>query len=157
MPGVRLSSAYRGNLSRGDAATDWIDTFVLADGRLAISIGDATDGDGRRAVHAVRAALRDAAERTSPLGALRHANTVLAKLRSGAMVTAIFGVLDGTTLAFTYGCAGHPPPLAAKADGSVDELPGRGTGIPLGVFADLAAVELATQLEPGDVLALYTD
>ncbi len=53
-------------------------------------------------------------------------------------------------------CAGHPPPLIRRADGSVVEVPSRG-GL-LGAFADTAIpVPTIVRLGRGDVVVFYTD
>ncbi len=53
--------------------------------------------------------------------------------------------------------AGHETPLLRRANGTVEqvELPGR--GLPLGISANEAYAPTSLELEPGDVLVLYSD
>src|SRR4051794_10255695 len=52
-------------------------------------------------------------------------------------------------------CAGHPPPLVARGDGSVDELDACGTL--LGIEDDICLDAAVCELRAGDALVLYTD
>jgi serine phosphatase RsbU (regulator of sigma subunit) len=54
-----------------------------------------------------------------------------------------------------YANCGHLPGLLLRADGSVEELASTGTVV--GMFRDWVGEMGACQLEPGDLLALYTD
>jgi anti-sigma regulatory factor (Ser/Thr protein kinase) len=82
---------------------------------------------------------------------------VLLASDDASLVTAIFGVLDPVTLAFEYGCAGHPPPIVTTADGRANVLPGIGSSVPLGVFPGVEPPLQRVQLAPGAMLTLFTD
>lgn len=70
------------------------------------------------------------------------------------MALAIF---DSGTGVFAYGLAGHPPPLLRlEATGAVVALTGA-AGPALGPIPGAAYTEGAEQLQPGDVVLLYTD
>ncbi|MGW2841046.1 PP2C family protein-serine/threonine phosphatase [Streptomyces sp. NPDC001493] len=51
--------------------------------------------------------------------------------------------------------AGHPHPLVVRADGSIEEVPTRGSLI--GVLPTIEALTVEAVLEPGDTCLLYTD
>jgi serine phosphatase RsbU (regulator of sigma subunit) len=70
-------------------------------------------------------------------------------------MTLFYGALEPATGRLEYASAGHPYPVLRRADGTVVEL-GRG-GLPLGIRQELEIATDATELAPGDVLALYTD
>jgi serine phosphatase RsbU (regulator of sigma subunit) len=55
----------------------------------------------------------------------------------------------------TVSCGGHPPALARRADGSVEEIGPAGTL--LGLVPDPVLRDAGTELGPGDALVLYTD
>jgi NO-binding membrane sensor protein with MHYT domain/anti-sigma regulatory factor (Ser/Thr protein kinase) len=158
--GLTFSWSYVPSSAEAGVGGDWFDAFSLDDGRVALSIGDAVGHDTTAviAMNVVRQALRSAAvDRSDPAAVLSHANRVLFKSGDVSLVTAIFGVLDPTTLAFEYACAGHPPPIAATAEGEAKMLPGVGSGVPLGLFDDAVVPTQRVQLAPGGMLALFTD
>ncbi|MBI3854156.1 MAG: serine/threonine-protein phosphatase, partial [Planctomycetes bacterium] len=81
------------------------------------------------------------------------------ELRRSAFITGIFAVIDRDTRQMIYVRAGHPKPLLRRARGGCEEL--EGNGLPFGVdrgprFA-AGLEERAVDLEPGDLLLLYTD
>jgi phosphoserine phosphatase RsbU/P len=70
-------------------------------------------------------------------------------------VTAFYGILDASTGTLAYSNAGHNPPLLINAAGTTRFIH-RGEQ-PLGMFRDTRYREYHLELEPGDVLVLYTD
>ena len=68
--------------------------------------------------------------------------------------TAFLSILDAQGR-LTYSNAGHNPPLLRRSDGRVEWLDVGAT--PLGAFPDMAYASATVELEPGDVLVLYTD
>jgi phosphoserine phosphatase RsbU/P len=92
-----------------------------------------------------------------PAAAIRDANTIIANdTKSGMFVTLFYGFLDSTTRTLTYVNAGHNPPIHFRAaDGTLAELPA--TGIAVGALSDADYSQVNVQMEPGDVLTLYTD
>jgi len=157
LPGIRLRATYLPGASESEIGGDWYDAFQLPDGTLAISIGDVA-GKGLRAAVAMasaRQAIRAAAlEGSPPPEVLERVNRLLLHEGTG-MVTAVFGVLDPVTLAFTFANAGHPPPLHAFPGESVQRLVAR--GLPLGLFSDHHYLAETMKLRPGSLLAFYTD
>ena len=55
----------------------------------------------------------------------------------------------------SIGCGGHPPPIIRRADGTIEVV--AATGPLLGMPVELAFVEQAFDLAPGDLFVLYTD
>jgi len=85
---------------------------------------------------------------------LRHANRLFAESTlPSSYATLIAGRLDRSGQLEICN-AGHCPPVVAQ-NGSVAPL--RGSGFPLGLFADSVFDVHRTQLEPDDLLLLYTD
>jgi sigma-B regulation protein RsbU (phosphoserine phosphatase) len=74
--------------------------------------------------------------------------------KPGEFVTLFYGVLNARTRRLTHCNAGHVPPLLLR-DGKVTEVPG--DNMVLGVNPDEAYKQFILDLEPGDVLLLYTD
>jgi sigma-B regulation protein RsbU (phosphoserine phosphatase) len=93
-----------------------------------------------------------------PEAAFARANDrIRADAESDQFVTLIYGILDTKTGWLTYANAGHNPGylLRAGEDGSFDTL--SKTGIPLGMFEEMEWQQAKIQINPGDVLLLYTD
>ncbi len=157
LPGVRVNATYVPGASESEIGGDWYDAFLLPDGTIGITIGDVA-GKGLRAAVAmgvVRQALRYAAlDGLDPSVALTRVNRHLCHERTG-MVTAITAKFDPATNALSYASAGHPAPVIGTAAGSVRQLATQ--GVPLGLFAESAYVELHERLAMGEMLVLYTD
>lgn len=77
-------------------------------------------------------------------------------LDEGMFITACFLTLNRRTGALTYVNCGHNPPMLRRRRGGVELLDAAG-GPPLGVGRDLDPPAGTARLEPGDLLALYTD
>ena len=76
-------------------------------------------------------------------------------LSSCQFCSALYCLVDSTTLEMTYARGGHPEPLLLRADGSMVEL-NAGGGL-LGVFPEEHYDRGRVQLAPGDRLVLYSD
>jgi serine phosphatase RsbU (regulator of sigma subunit) len=77
--------------------------------------------------------------------------------RSDRFCTVVYGTLapapGGAVVTFT--CAGHPLPVLVRGDGAVRTIGMPGTLI--GVLDQIRVRTVATALEPGDTVVLYTD
>ena len=88
---------------------------------------------------------------------LRAMDTLVGGQFESSFATAVLAELDLTTGGLRWVSAGHPPPLVVRRSRTVEVLEAD-PAPPLGVGAGLgAATEQVDYLEPGDVLALYTD
>jgi hypothetical protein len=76
-------------------------------------------------------------------------------LSSCNFCTAVYGVLDVSTLTLTYAQAGHPAPVLVRREGAFESL--EAEGCLLGVFDDAQFESRQVSLEPGDRVVLYTD
>lgn len=75
---------------------------------------------------------------------------------AGMFITAWMGILNEKNGHIIFVNAGHNFPVLKKADGSTSFVSVR-SGIPLASFENLSYRPKELQLEPGDVLFLYTD
>jgi sigma-B regulation protein RsbU (phosphoserine phosphatase) len=142
-----------------DTSGDYYDAIPLADGRLALVVGDVS-GHGlgpalfmastRAQVHAL---VRLAPDPVTLLGLL---NTSLVRdLPPGSFMTLWLGLLDPASRTLTYASAGHNPPLLVQRGGLARLMR---TGPPLGVVPGFEyGAAPAHVLGPGDALVLYTD
>lgn len=138
---------------------DYYDFIPLADGRLAIAVGDASGhGIGAGLLMAIANATFKTALDVDPDPAevLAQLNRVLYRTgNSRAFMTYFYALLEPDSGVLRYAIAGHPFPLLRRADGRVEEL-GEG-GLPLGMRRELDFACGSAQIEPGDLLVLYTD
>jgi len=70
-------------------------------------------------------------------------------------ITYFLGELDPATGKMIYVNAGHEPPLIVRGDGSIDELDS--TGLPIAMVEDAMLAMGEGHLDPGDVLAVFSD
>ncbi|HEV2272517.1 MAG TPA: PP2C family protein-serine/threonine phosphatase [Acidobacteriaceae bacterium] len=139
---------------------DCYDFTSLADGRLAMLVGDAS-GKGIAAalmMASVQASLRTASVFTgADLAALLRVVNLQACASSldSRYATLFYGVLDREAHTLRYVNAGHNPPVVLGHDGSLGWLaPG---GPPVGLFAGATWQERVVHLHPGDMVLAYTD
>ncbi len=137
---------------------DFYDLIELPNHKIGLFIADVADKGMPAALFMAltRTLLRAAAiELTSPVDVLRRVNDqLLPDTQQGMFVTAVYGVLDLASGAFTFVNAGHNPPFWVKA-GGIDKL--TRTGMALGVVEQPNMQERSISFSEGDLLLLYTD
>ena len=157
--GVDLAARYRPGGGGASVGGDWYDVVALADGRVALTIGDVM-GRGPRAaaiMGQVRTALHAYALHGLPASvSMRSADLLLQDVADAAMATAIYLVLDPVQRRVEAVSAGHPPPLVAGPDGSVGYLR-CDPHTPLGVLPAPVYTANTETLLSGSLLLLYTD
>ncbi|MFI7498198.1 SpoIIE family protein phosphatase [Streptomyces sp. NPDC049687] len=155
---VETAGRYLPGTEGMDVGGDWYDVVEAGDG-LALVIGDvqghgvqaaATMGQLRSAVRAF--ALGD----RPPDEVMSGTNKLLIDLDPGQFASCCYVRLDPATGMARAARAGHLPPLLRRRDGrtTVVELPG---GVVLGVDPCARYPVTDLRLEPGAILALYTD
>lgn len=138
---------------------DYYDFIEKPDGRHVIALGDVS-GKGTGAallmssIHAaVRAHTRtrlSASEIVSEINQYIYDNTP-----SNRFITLFYSELDPRTHQLTYINAGHNAPLLVRASGDVTRLDIGGFPVGITPFGDYR--EGWVELEPGDVLLIYSD
>src|SRR4051812_10700611 len=163
----RIAARYAPGVDGNAAGGDFYDAFRLADGRLAIVLGDVAGHDVRAAavMGQVRAALRAMAltdpEPPAVLAGLdRLVGSLGAESRNEEIfVTVAYGVLDPADGTITLASAGHPPPVLRHAglagEPPTAELVKVPPGAPLGLGGRWQTGQ--TRLEPGDTILLFSD
>ncbi|CAM5644185.1 SpoIIE family protein phosphatase [Streptomyces californicus] len=156
--GVDTLGRYLSGTQGMDVGGDWYD--VIETGReLALIIGDvqghgvaaaATMGQLRSAVRAF------ALDNYDPQGVISGTNRLLIDLDPGQFASCCYIALDPETGLARAVRAGHPQPVLRHPDGRTEvlDLPG---GIVLGIDGDAAYPVTELRLEPGAMLALFTD
>ncbi|MBI2841749.1 MAG: PP2C family protein-serine/threonine phosphatase [Acidobacteria bacterium] len=138
---------------------DYFDIVELAEGRLAVILGDVA-GKGMPA--ALLMALLQGSLRTLLTAGHRGAE-LMEKLNvhldsnipSNRLITLFYGELDLATGALRYVNSGHNPPFLVRSNGTVERL--QPTDVALGVVPSVTFHPADVQLAPGDRLLLFTD
>jgi sigma-B regulation protein RsbU (phosphoserine phosphatase) len=138
---------------------DYFDFIPIVDGHLGIAVADVA-GKGIPAsliMASFRAFLRAEIRNNYAIRTiLAKVNRVLKEtLRDDQFVSAFYGVLDLARRRFTYSNAGHHPAILFRADGKRRYL--KSGGLVLGIFDGVTYNEQFIDLQPGDLLLLYTD
>ena len=142
-----------------DVGGDFFELVPLADGRVALGIGDVC-GKGVPAAlfmgitkTLIRINLR---ENPDLPGAIVKANAFLADNNAGQLfATVLYVAYDPRSGALEYCNCGHLPGLIRRPGGVVETLPVG--GLPVGLFEPMKMTVHKAQLRPGDLFFLYTD
>jgi serine phosphatase RsbU (regulator of sigma subunit) len=156
-PGYEFFAYYQPVYSVGG---DYYDFVPLPHNRLAVVVGDVA-GKGLTAALMMARFAADTRHRvlSSPVPDTAAAE-LNGQLREYGMedlfITLCLGVLEFDTHCFTWCSAGHPPPLIRRACGCIEESDNAG-GVPLGITPNAEYRQQSIGLEPGDVVAIYSD
>ncbi len=140
---------------------DYYDFVPLPSGKLAIAVGDVS-GKGVSAALMMAKFSGDTRFRIltepSPAQAANALNDVLFSAGiEERFITMSLGVLDVQARTFTFASAGHLPILVRRANGTVEEIGEEIAGFPLGIVAGSDYQQTTVKLEPGDVVAVFSD
>ena len=157
LPQARIAARYLVAGHEQAAGGDWFDAIPLADGSVALIVGDVV-GNGVAASAAMgqlRAVLAELLAAEKELAhALERADAFAARMPALRAATLVLVVLDPAGGSLRYTTCGHPPPLVIGTDGTARYLAGTGTG-PLGTGS--APVLAADRLTSGELVLLYSD
>lgn len=178
VPGLELGARYAPAGEGVEVGGDFYDAFAVDGGRWLLVVGDvrgkgvdaaAVTGLARHTIRAI------ALYETTPSAILAHLNRVL--LAAEADRVAALQSFDDTPWELTEPrfctvalaviepgpagadvvvcCGGHPLPMVARADGTVEQT-GR-AGSLLGAAADVDLHDVSVRLGPGESLICFTD
>jgi len=138
---------------------DYYDFIERDDGRLVIALGDVS-GKGTAAallMSSLHAAVHaQAGSHDSLVSTISAVNRYLAEnIPANRFVTLFYAELDPESGSLSFLNAGHNQPLIVHSAGTVEQL--ASGGLPLGIKPDADYREGRTQLQPGDVLVVYSD
>ena len=161
VPGLELAVRYRASVREAHTGGDWYDAFTRPDGGVVLVVGDVVGHSTSSAAimselrHSLRTMLFVLGD---PAAALTQVDAMLSHLTVEPAVMATVAALcfapDLTDC--TYALAGHPPPLLAGADGTAAQVPAA-SGALLGAHLDVPFDNAQIRMDPGAVLALFTD
>ncbi|MEV8585770.1 SpoIIE family protein phosphatase [Streptomyces sp. NPDC051180] len=157
--GVDTVGRYLPGTQGMDVGGDWYDVIETDRGRLALVIGD-VQGHGVAAA-ATMGQLRSAVRAFAlgghrPQDVMRGTNRLLIDLDPGQFASCCYVLLDPETGEARAVRAGHPQPLLMRPDGTTEQVELAG-GVVLGVDDRASYPVTRLELEPGAVLALFTD
>jgi sigma-B regulation protein RsbU (phosphoserine phosphatase) len=161
VPGYEFSGHYE---SAQEVGGDYYGFIPLADGRLAVALGDVA-GKGVSAALLMAKLSSDTrfclSTEPDPGRAVCKLNDLLHEFTSpmDRFVTLALAVVDPAKHVVTLVNAGHLAPLLYRRGASELEeaVPKDATGLPLGVLEGCEYESSQTALNPGDTLLLYTD
>ncbi|MDE2995373.1 MAG: SpoIIE family protein phosphatase [Bacteroidota bacterium] len=162
-PRLRGTTMAASSVPAQEVGGDYYDFVQLGEDRYGVIIGDVS-GKGTSAAFymAEMQGIFQSVSRlaSSPTDFLHHANLALAQsLDKNVFISAIYGILDLKDETFTVARAGHCPAATVRLGGQsrLIRTPGLGLGLDRGELFRKSLVEERIQLEPGDVVVLYTD
>jgi sigma-B regulation protein RsbU (phosphoserine phosphatase) len=142
-----------------DVGGDFFDLIQLADGRVALGIGDVC-GKGVPAalfMGITRTLIRINLRETPDVqGAIIRTNAYLTKNNAAELfATLLYLAFDPRSGEIEYCSCGHLPALIRRAGGEIEKLPAG--GLPVGMFDQLTIKTRHATMGPGDLLFLFTD
>ena len=160
LPRVGMVAHYIAAAGSRAVCGDFYDFVPLAEGRVGLVLGDVC-GIGPKAANDAalsRYTLRSFAQQITDPGSLL--NWMNAHIRRQSepdrFIRLLVGVLDPERAILEYANAGHVPPILYRASSGTAEWLGEG-GIPLGIEDDARYKPGRVEMEPGDMVVLYTD
>jgi serine phosphatase RsbU (regulator of sigma subunit)/anti-sigma regulatory factor (Ser/Thr protein kinase) len=164
IPGIDLAACYEAAGAGNEVGGDFYDVFEATPGRWRFAIGDVC-GKGPEAAavtgltrHALRILAREGHDVPTVLERLNA--LIVDEGARARFITLIHGELipapgPGEAAAISLVCAGHPPPLMLRSDGTV-EIAADPQPL-LGVLDHVTFGQSTIQMSPGDVLLCVTD
>lgn len=149
---------YAPSSGHAQVGGDWYDVLEVSPDVVALVIGDVVghDIEAAAAMGQLRSVVRSYAfEDQDPAAVLERVDQMVAGVRIPRYASLVLAMLvRGDPWTLTYSRAGHLPPLVIRA-GEVIRLTGGAGGL-IGLTAG-ARSAATLELQPGDVLVLYTD
>lgn len=159
MPQVAGYEIYAHNIPAQLVSGDLFDCISLDDSNICFTLGDVS-GKGLPAailMANMQSVMRDLPHHNpSPMYCVDRINKMI--FRSSGFdkfITLFLGHLDIENNRLTFANAGHDYPYLFRSTGATERL--ESTGIPIGMMEMSTYVETTIDLEPGDLLFVYSD
>jgi serine phosphatase RsbU (regulator of sigma subunit) len=156
LPGFEVTGA---SIPSREVGGDYFDFLIRDKDRIGIAIGDVS-GKGMPAallMSNLQASLHGQVIHPSSVSEVVGLvnNLIVASTDSHMFATFFYGQLDTAAGTFTSTNAGHNPPIVLRKDGTMETL--NAGGLLLGMLSDQEYKQETVNLDPGDVVILYTD
>jgi serine phosphatase RsbU (regulator of sigma subunit) len=158
-PEVQGADVSGYNAACNTVGGDYYDFIHYEDGRVGVVLGDVS-GKGMPAslmmsgLHARTHLLMETPVKPSEYME-RLNRSLCATCPSNRFVTLAAGVFDPQSGKLTWANGGHNPPILIRADGSAHLM--NGGGLVLGIMKQAKFEDMETTLQPGDLVAIYSD
>jgi phosphoserine phosphatase RsbU/P len=158
VPGYEFFAYYQPTYEVGG---DYYDFVSLPADRTAVALGDVS---GKGVAAALMMAKFSGDTRScmltenAPAPTATRLNSLLCAAGiEDKFITLGLCVLDAPTRKLTLTSAGHTPVIIRRADGRAEEVGHEVSGVPLGIMEDSVYEQTEVQLNPGDVVVIYSD
>jgi serine phosphatase RsbU (regulator of sigma subunit)/anti-sigma regulatory factor (Ser/Thr protein kinase) len=160
LSGLNIGAHYQPGSVNVDVGGDWYDVLHMDDGSVVLTLGDVM-GKGVPAatvMSEIRSATRAyALLDPDPAVVLGRLNQMVAYLPvPDQVVTMFYGLVDPGRTTFTFGVAGHPPPLKISPSGRPAVLDAD-IGPALGVGSTMSWTSNKVSLRDGMTVLAYSD
>jgi serine phosphatase RsbU (regulator of sigma subunit)/anti-sigma regulatory factor (Ser/Thr protein kinase) len=160
LPRCNVVAHYIAAAGRRAVCGDFYDFVQWPDGRMGFVLGDVCGigpvaaADAALARYTLRALIGDESDPAELLGRLN--SRIAAHATAERFVRMLLGVLDPERAVLEFVNAGHVPPIVYRADnGEIVRL--EEGGLALGIENDTQYKVERIELDPGDMIMLYTD
>jgi serine phosphatase RsbU (regulator of sigma subunit) len=158
VPGYEFFAYYQPTYEVGG---DYYDFVSLPADRIAVALGDVS---GKGVAAALMMAKFSGDTRSciltenAPAPTATRLNSLLCAAGiEDKFITLGLCVLDAPAHKLTLTSAGHTPVIIRRADGRAEEVGQEVSGVPLGIMEDSVYQQTEVQLNPGDVVVIYSD
>jgi serine phosphatase RsbU (regulator of sigma subunit) len=156
---LEMGLLYRSSGPYGKVGGDFYDFVDLADGRIAVAVGDVC-GKGLEAAtytamvkYGLRAYLL---ENMAPGDCLSRLNTnIFDQISTDKFITCFLAIIDPRTKKMSFSSAGHLPPIVCRPDGAT--IISHSAAVPLGVLSGQLFPTMEIALDGVCQLIFYTD
>ncbi|HEY3298290.1 MAG TPA: SpoIIE family protein phosphatase [Armatimonadota bacterium] len=160
LPGYGIVGRYKPAWKDPEVGGDFYDVFSVADGKLALVIGDVSGKGLEAAVHTAMAKylIRAYAHLDpNPASVLKRLNAAVHDyIHCEQFITIFYGILDPDEHTLVYANGGHNEPLFYSND-VLDPASLEVTGMAVGVMRNSLYETRSVSFDSGDYLVLYTD
>jgi PAS domain S-box-containing protein len=156
---IMLATTYQAGSQLLEAGGDWYDIVPLADGRIALMVGDVVGRSLRAAtvMGRLRAAMRALVlTLADPAQVLSRLDDLVETIEDASFATCLCAFIDPARGTLAYASAGHPPAVVIAPRGTIELLEDVQGG-PLGVRGRRPRRNGRRDIEVGSRLVLYTD